>query len=133
MAFGFGIIGCGMIANFHAKAIADVKGAKLVACFDTFTSAADKLAETYGCKAYHKLEDMLADPKVNAVTIGTAFPGTRNNVFTQELEFLGTLRARVGVDRQQFDLGRRSDSARAFHRRVKQFVLHPSDQPEKRA
>ena len=33
---------------------------------------------------------------VNAVTIGTAFPGTRNNVFTQELEFLGTLRARVG-------------------------------------
>lgn len=71
MAFGFGIIGCGMIANFHAKAIADVKGAKLVACFDNFPAAADKLAETYGCKAYHKLEDMLADPKVNAVTIGT--------------------------------------------------------------
>lgn len=71
MAFGFGIIGCGMIANFHAKAIADVKGAKLVACFDTFTASADKLAATYGCKAYHKLEDMLADPKVHAVTIGT--------------------------------------------------------------
>src|ERR1044071_4217754 len=71
MPYGFGIIGCGMIANFHAKAIADVKGAKLVACFDTFTSAADKLAATYGCKAYHKLEDMLADPKFNAVTIGT--------------------------------------------------------------
>ena len=71
MAFGFGIIGCGMIANFHAKAIADVKGAKLVACFDSFPAAADKLAATYGCKAYHKLEDMLADPKVDAVTIGT--------------------------------------------------------------
>lgn len=71
MAFGFGIIGCGMIANFHAKAIADVKGAKLVACFDTFPTAADKIAATYGCKAYHKLEDMLADAKVNAVTIGT--------------------------------------------------------------
>ena len=71
MAFGFGIIGCGMIANFHAKAIADVKGAKLVACFDTFPAAADKIAATYGCKAYYKLEEMLADPKVNAVTIGT--------------------------------------------------------------
>jgi len=71
MAFGFGIIGCGMIANFHAKAIADVKGAKLVACYDTFPAAADKIAAAYGCKAYHKLEDMLADPAVNAVTIGT--------------------------------------------------------------
>ena len=68
---GFGIIGCGMIAKFHAKAIADVRGAKLVACFDQVPAAADKLAETTGCKAYHKLDDMLADPAVNVVTIGT--------------------------------------------------------------
>lgn len=71
MPYGFGIIGCGMIANFHAKAIADCKGAKLVACFDNFASAADKLAATYGCKAYHNLDEMLADPKVDVVTIGT--------------------------------------------------------------
>ncbi|MGE0605589.1 MAG: Gfo/Idh/MocA family protein [Pirellulales bacterium] len=71
MAHGFGIIGCGMIANFHAKAIADLKGAKLVACHDTFSSAADRLAEHTGCKAYHKLDDMLADPAVTIVTIGT--------------------------------------------------------------
>ena len=31
MALGFGIIGCGMISRFHARAIADVRGAKLVA------------------------------------------------------------------------------------------------------
>ena len=71
MPFGFGIIGCGMIANFHAKAIEDIKGAKLVACFDNFGAAAEKLAATYKCKAYAKLEDMLADPKVDVVTIGT--------------------------------------------------------------
>lgn len=71
MALGFGIIGCGMIANFHAKAIADVKGAKLVACFDTYSASADRLAAATACKAYHKLEDMLADPKVDVVTIGT--------------------------------------------------------------
>jgi len=71
MAFGFGIIGCGMIANFHAKAIADIKGAKLVACFDNYAPAAEKLAATYKCKSYAKLEDMLADPNVNVVTIGT--------------------------------------------------------------
>ena len=69
--FGFGIIGCGMISKFHAKAIADVRGAKLVACFDQVPAAADKLAETTGCKAYHKLDDLLADPAVNIVTIGT--------------------------------------------------------------
>ena len=34
MAIGFGIIGCGMIAHFHARAIGDVRGAKLVACCD---------------------------------------------------------------------------------------------------
>ena len=33
MAMGFGIIGCGMISNFHAKAIAVVES-ELVACFD---------------------------------------------------------------------------------------------------
>src|SRR5208283_2264984 len=69
--FGFGIIGCGMISKFHAKAIADVRGAKLVACFDQFPAAADKLAEATGCKAYHKLDDLLADRSVNIVTIGT--------------------------------------------------------------
>ena len=68
---GFGIIGCGMIAKFRARAIADVRGARLVACFDQFSAAADKLAEATGCKAYHKLDDMLADPAVNIVTVGT--------------------------------------------------------------
>lgn len=71
MAMGFGIIGCGMISNFHAKAIADVEGAELVACFDMVKEAADRLARETGCKAYYSLDEMLADPKVNIVTIGT--------------------------------------------------------------
>jgi len=71
MALGFGIVGCGMISNFHAKAIADVRGAKLVAGFDTVAPAADRLAGETGCKAYYQLDDMLADPDVDVVTIGT--------------------------------------------------------------
>jgi predicted dehydrogenase len=70
-AFGFAIVGCGMISTFHAQAIADVKGAKLVACFDNISSAADKFAAETGCKSYHRLADMLADSAVNVVTIGT--------------------------------------------------------------
>ena len=71
MATGFGIIGCGMIAHFHARAIADVRGAKLVAGFDTVPAAADRLAEATGCKAYYSLRKLLADPAVDVVTIGT--------------------------------------------------------------
>ena len=71
MAIGFGIVGCGMIANFHARAIGDVPGAKLVACYDTMPAAAERLAASTGCKPYTDLDAMLADPAVHVVTIGT--------------------------------------------------------------
>ena len=71
MAIGFGIVGCGMISNFHAKAIADLRGARLVACFDMFPAAADRLATATDCTAYHDLRAMLADPQVDIVTICT--------------------------------------------------------------
>ncbi|HUT10051.1 MAG TPA: Gfo/Idh/MocA family oxidoreductase [Thermoguttaceae bacterium] len=71
MATGFGVVGCGMIAHFHAKALADIRGAKLVAGFDMVPAAADKLAEATGCTPYYRLADMLADPAVDVVTIGT--------------------------------------------------------------
>ncbi len=69
--FGFGIIGCGMIANFHARAIGDIKGTHVAACFDTVPAAADRFAAAQGCRAYHDLDEMLADPAVQVVTIGT--------------------------------------------------------------
>ena len=72
MAVGFGIIGTGMISKFHARAIGDVRGAKLVACFNRTPDKADKFAEEFGCQAYHSLEAMLADDKVDAVAITTA-------------------------------------------------------------
>ncbi len=71
MAYGFGIIGCGMIGRFHARAINDTKGAKLVGCYDSFPSSADKLAAEFNCTAYHKLDEMLANPNIHVVTIGT--------------------------------------------------------------
>jgi len=71
MALGFGIIGCGMISNFHARAIAEVRGAKLVGGFDALPAAADKFAAAFACKAYRSLKDMLADPAIDVVTIGT--------------------------------------------------------------
>ena len=71
MATGFGVIGCGMIAHFHAKAIADIRGATLVAVCDTAPEAADRFAEAAGCKSYHSLKRMLADPAIDVVTVAT--------------------------------------------------------------
>ena len=78
MKHGFGVIGCGMIANFHARAIADVRGAKLVACYDAVAASADRLAASTGCRAYHRLDEMLADPRVTIVTVGTPSGASSN-------------------------------------------------------
>ena len=72
MSFGFGIIGCGMISRFHAKAIADIENAHLVGCWNRTPESADKLAEETDCKAYGTLEELLADSEIQVVTIGTA-------------------------------------------------------------
>ena len=71
MAFGFGIIGCGMISRFHARAIAEIREAKFVACCDSRLAAAEKLAHEFGGTAYRDLETMLADPQVDIVTVCT--------------------------------------------------------------
>jgi predicted dehydrogenase len=60
-----------MISTFHARAIGDVRGARLVACFDTRAEAAEKFAAENRCTAYTKLGEMLADPKVDIVTVAT--------------------------------------------------------------
>ncbi|MEE3369262.1 MAG: Gfo/Idh/MocA family oxidoreductase [Planctomycetota bacterium] len=71
MAIGVGIVGCGMISNFHARAFEEIRGARVVACFDMVAPAADAFAERIGCTAYHKLNDLLANPTVDVVTICT--------------------------------------------------------------
>ncbi len=45
---GFGIIGCGVIAPFHAKAIAELPGARLVAVADAVPERARSLASEFG-------------------------------------------------------------------------------------
>lgn len=71
MPLGFGIIGCGLISDFHALAIGDVRGAKLVGCFDRVPEAARRLAEKFGCTAYDSMKAMLGDPAVEVVTVAT--------------------------------------------------------------
>ena len=71
MAFGFGIIGCGMISRFHARAIADVDAVQLVGCTDQVQPAAESFAAELGCHCYQSIDDLLADDRVHVVTICT--------------------------------------------------------------
>ncbi len=68
--FGFGIIGCGMIAGFHSKAI-KAAGGELIGCYDRIPLAAERIAQENGCVAYDNLQEMLANPAIEIVTIGT--------------------------------------------------------------
>lgn len=68
---GWGIIGCGMIAKFHAKAISEMRGANLVACYARDMSKAASFASEFGGTPYDDLEAMLAHPGLEIVTICT--------------------------------------------------------------
>lgn len=72
MTYGFGIIGCGAIAPFHARAIADTPGAVLKACYNRTPESAQRLSEQFNCRVYSDLHRMLNDPEIHIVTIATA-------------------------------------------------------------
>ncbi len=64
----FGIVGCGAIAPTHANALALLADARLVACCDTRLDRAALFADQYGLRPV-SLDEMLADPAVDAVTV----------------------------------------------------------------
>lgn len=67
----FGIIGCGMISNFHAKALEEMENAELVAAFDTNKTSANSFAKKHECKAFYEVEQMLRPEIIDAVCICT--------------------------------------------------------------
>lgn len=71
MSTGFGIVGTGMIAHFHAKAIQAMPDGRVVGCFNQNADKANAFAREYGCQAYSTLDELLADPQVGIVTICT--------------------------------------------------------------
>jgi len=71
MKTGFGIIGTGMIADFHARALSDIRGAALIGCYNHTLKKAQKFAKDHECKAYDDLSAMLADPEIRIVCICT--------------------------------------------------------------
>jgi predicted dehydrogenase len=68
---GFGLLGTGLIAPFHAKAIRASGVARLVAASDLYADRLAKFTSEFQCKAYASLEQMLLDPDVQVVNVLT--------------------------------------------------------------
>lgn len=66
-----GIIGAGGFAGFASKNFLQVCGVKVIAVFDTNTSAANRLATENDAKVYSNLEAFLDDEKIQLVYIAT--------------------------------------------------------------
>jgi UDP-N-acetyl-2-amino-2-deoxyglucuronate dehydrogenase len=66
---GFGIVGAGVISSTHAKAIAALPDAQLVAVTDEVPGSATAFAEKYGCRAEPDLDALLARADVDVVSV----------------------------------------------------------------
>jgi len=69
--WNFGIIGAGLIADFHAKAIQSLDNARLTGVCGTNQKKAGALAEKYNCTKYDNYSDMLRSGDIDVVTIAT--------------------------------------------------------------
>jgi predicted dehydrogenase len=67
----FGIIGAGMIADFHARAIQSLDNAVLAGITGTNQIKAGKLAKKYDCNVFDSYSEMLDSEKIDIVTIAT--------------------------------------------------------------
>lgn len=70
-ALGFGIVGGGVIGPFHAKALRNVKGARLVAVCDAIEAVAQKFGADLGVTAYTDLGKMLERDDINVLDVCT--------------------------------------------------------------
>ncbi|CAM3722602.1 Gfo/Idh/MocA family protein [Marinicrinis lubricantis] len=67
----FGIIGCGIIADVHARVVALLSEAELIGVTDVNREHAKRFAARHHCRAYESIEALLRDDKIDAVCICT--------------------------------------------------------------
>jgi len=69
--FGFGIIGCGMVANIHVQAIEAIADAELIGVFDQNIQYGKQFAVERKIKAFESIQALFADEKIDIVCICT--------------------------------------------------------------
>ncbi len=71
MSLGIGIVGCGLIADFHARAIAELRGLRLIGGFDRMAESAAAFAKRFHCRAFGTQGELLAHPQIDVVAVCT--------------------------------------------------------------
>ena len=69
--YGFGIIGCGMISEFHAASIADIPNARIVAAADFVAEKVKTFAEKHNCESHSDYNEMLPRGDIDIVCVCT--------------------------------------------------------------
>ncbi|NPV77311.1 MAG: Gfo/Idh/MocA family oxidoreductase [Anaerolineae bacterium] len=67
-----GVIGVGWFGELHAKIYDYIAGAVLLGVYDRNSSRAEEVAKKFGVRAYPSLQEMLADPRITAVSVCTS-------------------------------------------------------------
>ncbi|MDR1534560.1 MAG: Gfo/Idh/MocA family oxidoreductase [Planctomycetota bacterium] len=67
----FGIIGTGVISYTHASAIGNIEDAELVSILEPVKKNREAFLAKHNVRAYENMDDFLADPELDAVTIAT--------------------------------------------------------------
>lgn len=67
----FALVGCGMIANFHATAVSQIPDAQLTGAFDEHQPSAQQFAAAWNVQLFPTLEALCASEEVDAVCICT--------------------------------------------------------------
>ena len=70
-AVGFGIVGCGVVADYHIGGVLEAEGAKLVAIADVVEERAREVGEKHGVSWYTDYKEMLKSPEIDVVCITT--------------------------------------------------------------
>jgi len=68
---GFGLLGAGLIAPFHARALRASQVTELIAVADVDPNRLARMTGAFGCTGYSSLDAMLEDPHVDAVSVLT--------------------------------------------------------------
>lgn len=68
------LVGCGKVGHFHAKAFKKLEQSDFVAVCDQNIERAREFAKQYGVKAYDNVETMIAESKVEMLSVCTPHP-----------------------------------------------------------
>lgn len=69
--YGFGIVGAGMIGQFHAEAVEGLPNAEVIAVCDHMSGAAEKLGSRCGCQGMCQINEFMKRDDIDVVTVAT--------------------------------------------------------------